>query len=270
MEWQESLWARAYRETRAALHSGVFLLGDLVISAGVGAGLAVETGDLWLRVGIAMLGGAATFVLLIGLWFVINLPIAFVKQRHEARQELFQQLQSTVDLAVTWSSQGISIPLHGQGGTKSENFAFSTEPPQLIYHGQGTIDIRKVIVFARIRYGQVGSPSAIRQMSVEERGGASSLEAAMSGEPMELRWSPEDGGHVRQLEGLPVTIRAGDPLQLPHLWLRVGDKDRAIELFEQCGNRATWLWSLTINTDKGRYTFDIATPILMQSPPEEE
>ncbi len=124
MEWQESLRARAYRETRAALHSGVFLFGDLVISAGVGAALAAIGGDLWVRVVAAMAGGAITFVFLIGLWFVANIPIAFAKQRHEARQALSQQKQAGLQQLIRVTPNQVSSMKPSQGTTVSEIDAY--------------------------------------------------------------------------------------------------------------------------------------------------
>lgn len=253
----ESAWRRGWNDSKRGWTKWYFVLADMI---------AVPSLAFFVSPGIAV-GAAALSLFAVWVGATASAPL---RQRNEARQALSQQLHPKGDLAVTWPSHGISIPLHGQGGFNIKTSATSPAAVQLIYSGQGTIDIRKVIVLARITYGQVTSWNAIQQLSAEEKGGASPLMAAFSGQPMELRWLPEDGGHIRQLEGLPVTIRAGDPLQLPQLWLRVGDKDRAIELFEEWGNQATWLWSLTLHTDKGRYTFDIATPIVMQSSPEEE
>ncbi len=185
----------------------------------------------------------------------------------------YRLVPSSSALAVTWPSQGISIPLHGQGDINHKTSATSTTPVELIYKGQKgqeTIDIRKVILLARISYGRITSWNAIRQASDGEKMGLGALGAAISGQPMDLRWSPEDADHVRELEGLPVTVRANDPLRLPQLWLQVEDQDRAIELFEQCESLATWEWTLTIHTEKGRDVKDVATPIRMQPVVEKE
>ena len=201
-------------------------------------------------------------------WLSVALAVALVLAFEGAHREL--RAGSDSELVVTWPSQGMSLPLRKQGGVDLQTGAFSTSPVELVFAGPGTIDIRRVILLARIAYGRTTSWSAIQQMSVEERGGASALLSALSGQPMELRWSGEDTSHVRELEGVPVTIHAGKPLHLPQLWLRIADQDRALELLEESGRRATWQWSLTVQTDRGRYTFDVATPIVMQPPPEEQ
>jgi len=144
MEWQESLWARAYRDTKAALHSPIFLLGDLVISAGVGAVLAGIGDDMWLSVGVAMLGGLVTFVLLIVLWFSVNVPIALVKQRGEARRLARSALEEngTQQLIRVTPNQGSNMRPTSQGTTVWEIDA---------YLDVETIDQRKPLRNCRIK-----------------------------------------------------------------------------------------------------------------------
>lgn len=197
--------------------------------------------------------------------FFWNLAWTPVRQRNEAWL-LLDDRAAANDLAVIWGGRGISLALHGEGGADLKTSRFSTEPVDLIYSGEGTMDIERVILLARISYGPVTSWNAIRQTPAD---GASRLHADLTGQPIELAWSPENERHARELEGLPITIRSGDPLKLPQLWLEVADPERAIQLFEEWGTQAIWRWSLTIHTDQGRYFEEIATPIMMQSATQE-
>jgi len=169
--------------------------------------------------------------------------------------------RSTPALSATWSSKGVSVPLHGQGGVPSESFSVATVPIWIAYRGASVIELQRITLFSDIDFGGSRSPSAFVQQPTV------GYARRFMNEPIDLDWAEPDENGLRQLTGLPITLKDGDSFQLPTLWLRVGLRDRLLELFEKNERKATWTWRLTVQTSLGRFAFAPNTEIVMQEPP---
>lgn len=194
------------------------------------------------------------------IWFATAAISVVVVTLYGSYRHVREVERSTPALSATWSSKGLSVSLHGQGGVNPESYSVATVPIVIAYRGASVIELQRVTLLSEIDFGGSFSSSAFIQRPTV------GITRRFMEDPIDLEWTEADENGLRQLTGLPIALKDGDSFGLPTLWLRAGPRDHLVDLFERNGRKARWTWHLTVQTSLGRFEFAPTTEILMQAP----